>query len=279
MSSHHVGKETDHKCEWLCEHSEQLDKRHYWSGIRLEEQRNLRPENLLPVLLVGKQVDGKHRTYSQEEGDVDVTSNVCASWEYRNQSDEITGEYEEEHREQIRSIRFVMLLTYRRLDEVIMYRHHYHLHSTYKSLWSLALCVVVLIPAGTAKEHCYEYGHHNPDLQHTLGDAEVKWANLLASHALIYLAVMLLAEEELIGQTVSGTEEPLLSGIITRTTKDDGQRNADVMALVAGDMPFVRVGQVLEYNLRDVVLLTFSTLACQGGSRQQRYHHQEDYRS
>ena len=93
VSSHHVGKETDHKCEWLCEHSEQLDKRHYWSGICLEEQRNLRPENLLPILLVGKQVDGKHCTYSQEEGDVDVTSNVCASWEYRNQSDEITGEY------------------------------------------------------------------------------------------------------------------------------------------------------------------------------------------
>ncbi len=153
--------------------------------------------------------------------------------------DKITSEDEEEHREQIRSIRTVVLLTYRRLDEVIMNRHHNHLHSTHKSLWSLALCVVVLIPAGTAKEYYYEHGHHNPYLQHTLGDAEVKWANLLASHALIYLAVMLLAEEELIGQTVSGTEEPLLSGIITRTTKDDGQRNADMMALVAGDMPFV----------------------------------------
>ena len=160
-----------------------------------------------------------------------------------------------------------------------MYRHHDHLHRTYKSLRSLALGVVVLIPACTAQEYYDEHGHHNPDLQHTLGDAQVKWANLLACYALIYLAVMLLAEEELIGQTVSGTEEPLLSGIITRTTKDDGQRNADMMALVAGDMPFVRVGQVLEYNLGDVELLTFSTLASQGGSRQQRYHHQEDYRS
>ena len=236
MTSHHVGKETDHQREWLCEHSEQLNQRHHRSGIGLEEQGNLGPEDLLPVLLVGKDVDGKHGTYSQEEGDVDVTSNIGAAREYRNQSDEITGQNKEEHREQIRSIGFVMLLTYRRLDEVIMYRHHDHLHRTYKSLRSLALGVVVLIPAGTAQEYYDEHGHHNPDLQHTLGDAQVKWANLLACHALIYLAVMLLAEEELIGQTVSGTEEPLLSGIITRTTKDDGQRNADVMALVAGDM-------------------------------------------
>jgi hypothetical protein len=37
--------------------------------------------------------------------------------------------------------------------------------------------------------------------------------------------------------------------------------------LIAGDMPFVRVGQVLEYNLRDVELLTFSTLVSQGRHR------------
>ena len=160
-----------------------------------------------------------------------------------------------------------------------MYRHHDHLHRTYKSLRSLALGVVVLIPAGTAQEYYDEHYHHNPDLQHTLGDAEIQWANFLTAYTLVNLAMMLFAEEELIGQTVSGTEEPLLSGIITRTTKDDGQRYADMMALVAGDMPFVRVGQVLEHNLGDVELLTFSTLASQGGSRQQCYHHQEDYRS
>ena len=90
---------------------------------------------------------------------------------------------------------------------------------------------------------------------------------------------MLLAEEELLGQTVSGAEEPLLSGIIARTTKDDGQRYADVMTLVAGYMPFVRVGQVLKHYLGDIEFLAVVALASQCGHRQQRYHHQEDYRS
>ena len=279
VTSHHVGKETDHQSKGLGEHSKELDERHHRSGIGLEEQWYLGPEYLLPVLLVGKDVDGQHRAHRQEEGDVDVASNIGAAWEYGNQADEITGQDEEEHREQIRSIRFVVLLTYRRLDEVIMYRHHDHLHRSYKSLRSLALSIVVLIPACATQEYGYHNEHHNPYLQHTLGDAQIERANLLASHTLIYLAVMLLAEEELLGQTVSGAEEPLLSGIIARTTKDDGQRYADVMTLVAGYMPFVRVGQVLKHYLGDIELLVVVALASQCGHRQQRYHHQEDYRS
>ena len=62
VASHHVGKETDHQREGLREYSEEFDDWHHRCGIGLQEQRNLRPEYLLPIFLVGKDVNGKHRT-------------------------------------------------------------------------------------------------------------------------------------------------------------------------------------------------------------------------
>ena len=278
MACHHVGKETDHQGEGFREDTEKFDERHHWRGIGLQEQRHLRPEDLLPVLLVGEDVDGQHCTQGQEEGDVDVTRHVGTTWEYRDQSDEVTRQDEEEHRQQIGCIRPVMLLSYRRHDQVVVDRHHDHLHETNETTRGSILHVVLLIPAGTAEEDDDEHGHHNPDLQHALRDTQVKGTNLFAAYLLIDLTVMLFAEEELFGQTVSGAEEPLLSWIITRTTDDDRQRDAQVLALIGGDVPLIRVGQVLEDDLRDVDLLAFTTLFRQDWHRQQCYHHQEDYR-
>ena len=276
VPSHHVGEETDHQGEGLCEHTEQFDDRHDRSGIGLQEQWHLRPEDLLPVLFVGKDVDGQHRAQRQEEGDVDITRHIGSAREDGNQSDEVTRQNEEEHRQQIRCIRLIVLLTDRRLDQVVVDRHDDHLHRTDKTSGSLALRVVSLIPAGTTEEDTDQYSHHDPNLQHRLGDAQVEGTHFTAvGHTLVDLPMVLLAEEEALGETVSSTEMPL-SGILT--TDDDRQRDAQVLALVGGDVPLVRVGQVLENDLRYIDLLAFPTLFSQGRHRQQCYHHQEDYR-
>ena len=66
------------------------------------------------------------------------------------------------------------------------------------------------------------------------------------------------------------------AGILT--SDDDRKGYAEMLAVVGGDVPLVRVGQVFEHDLGDVELLTFTTLAGQSGHGQQCYHHQEDYR-
>ena len=90
VASHHVGKETDHQREGFREYSEEFDDRHHRNRIGLQEQRNLWPEDLLPVLLVGKDVDGEHRTDCQEEGDIDITRHIRSTREDGDQSDEVT---------------------------------------------------------------------------------------------------------------------------------------------------------------------------------------------
>ena len=275
VASHHVGKETDHQGEGLREDAEEFDERHHRRRICLQEQRYFGPENLLPVFLIGEDIDGKHRTQRQEEGDVDISRHVSAAGDYRNQADEVTRQDEEEHRQQIGCIRFVMLLADRRLDQVVMDRHHNHLHRSDETSGSLALHVVLLIPAGTAEEDDNEDDHHNPDLKHTLRNAQIKGTHFLTAYLLIDLPVMLFTEEEALGKTVSRTEMPL-SGILT--TDDDGQRDAQMLALVGGNVPLIRVSQMLEHDLGDVDLLAFPTLVGQDRHRQQSYHHQEDYR-
>jgi len=276
VACHHVGKETDHQGEGLREDTEEFDEGHHWHRISLQEEGHLRPEDLLPVLLVGEDVDGQHRTQGQEEGYVDITRHVGTTWEDWDQSDEVTRQDEEEHRQQIGCIRLVMLLSDRRLDEVIVDHHHNHLHGSDETTRGIVLHVVLLIPAGTGEEDDDEHSHHDPDLQHTLRDAQVEGTLLTAvGHLLIDLPMVLFAEKEAIRQTVSRTDMPFSR---ISATDDDRQRDAQVLALVGGDVPLIRVGQVLKNDLRDVDLLAFTTLFRQDWHRQQCYHHQEDYR-
>ena len=194
MACHHVGKETNHQGKRLCEYAEEFDDRHHGCRIGLQEERHIGPENLFPVLLVGKDVDGQHRAQGKEERDVDVARHVGSSGEDGNQSDEITGEDEEEHRQQIRGVLLIVFLSYRRPDEIVIQIGDQHFHHAHKSLRSIALGVAFLIPASTRQEHDDEDGHHNPYLQHRLGDAEIKRANLATiCQPLIDLAVVLLA--------------------------------------------------------------------------------------
>ena len=151
VACHHVGKETDHQGEGLREDTEELDKRHHRCWIGLQEQRYIRPEYLLPVFLVGEDVDGKHRTQRQEEGDIDISSHVGTTWEDGYQPNEVTRQDKEEDRQQIGCIRLVMLLSDRRLDEVVVDHHHNHLHGSDETTRGIVLHVVLLIRAQERK--------------------------------------------------------------------------------------------------------------------------------
>ena len=97
MTCHHIGKETDHQGKRLCEDTYNLNHRDKRCRVGLQEQWNLWPEYLLPVLLVTVEVNGNHRTDGKEERDVDVTRHVTATREDWEQSHKVCGKDEEEH--------------------------------------------------------------------------------------------------------------------------------------------------------------------------------------
>ena len=162
MSCHHIGKETDHQGEGLREHTKQLDGWH--DGDRLEEDGHIGPENLFPVLLVAKQVDGEERHEGQQERDVDIARYVRTTREDGQQTHKVGHHNKEEHRQQIRCILLVMLLADRRLDDVVIDHHHQHLNSTYKTAWRLTRLVAFLVPVGTGKEDKQQDSHNDPYL-------------------------------------------------------------------------------------------------------------------
>ncbi len=149
MSRHHVGKETNHQRKRFGKYSEKLYHRHYRHRISLKEQRHIRPENLFPIFLVAEQVDGQHRAYGKEERYVDVSRHIRTAGEYRNESYQITCEDKEEHRKQIRGIPTVMLFADRSLYDIVVYRHHQHLHHSHKTTRGCAFCVALPVPPCT----------------------------------------------------------------------------------------------------------------------------------
>ena len=147
MTCHHVGKETDHQCKRLREDTYKLNHRDKRCRICLQEQWHLRPEYLLPVLLVAVEVHGYHRTDGKEERYVDVTRHITTTREYRNKSYKVRGEDEEEHRHKVWSIAAIVSLTYKCLCHIVVNHHHKHLHASYEATRSLLFAVMLLIPA------------------------------------------------------------------------------------------------------------------------------------
>lgn len=115
VSSHHVGKETDHEGRRFGEDSEHLNERH--DGQReLQPQRHIGPEGLFPILFGSLHVDHDKGTQGQHHGNGDVTRQVGATGEDDNQPQEVHQQDEEEYREQIGG-KARRLVTQRALDD------------------------------------------------------------------------------------------------------------------------------------------------------------------
>ena len=274
VTGHHVGKKTNHQGKGLGDDTKELDDGHDGRGIGLQEQRHLWPEDFLPVLFVGKDIDSQHRAECQEERDVDIASHVGTCREDGNQANQVGGQDKEEHGEQIGRIGLVVLLADGRLNQIVMDHHHHHLYGSHKSLGRFAMGIVALIPAGTRQEDGDEHDDYNPYLGNGLGDAQVYGAHLFASYTLIDLAMMLFTEEEGLWQSVGCAEMPLACIL---APDDDGQGHTEMLAFVRGDMPLIGIGQVLQHNLRDVQFLAFCLFSMDVLDRDKQECHQQEY--
>jgi hypothetical protein len=170
MTSHHVGEETYHQRKRLCEDTEQLYHRHKGNG-KLQGNRNFWPKYVFPILLIAKDVDNQHRGNGQEHGYVDVTRDVCSAWEHGNKPNHVTSEDEKEHRQQERSVAFVLPFAHGRPYQVVVDVHHEHLHQANETLGSSTFLIYLLIPACARQEDREQNRHNNPYLSNGFGYA------------------------------------------------------------------------------------------------------------
>ena len=286
VTCHHVGKETDHEGEGLGEDTNDLNDGNQRSGVGLQEERHLGPEDFLPVLFVAEDVDEKHRADGEEERDVDVTRHVSAAREDGEESEDVRRENEEEDREEIRGKLLVMFLADASADDAVMDSHGEHLHHSYESAGCFALLVALTIPSSAREEYGEHDEDYNPNLDGRLGEAQVEGAlSGAVAEVLENLAVGLFVEVEALVVLAflgcffngfNGGEEPLAR---VAATQDDGQGNADVLSLVRSNVPFVGVCKVFKYNLRDVdcCFLLLLRFLCEDGHCYDCSNEEEEY--
>ena len=111
VSCHHVGEETNHQGERLCEDAEEFNDRHHRHG-HFQPSWHGRPEDFLPIFLVAKKIDEQERADGKEEGDVDVTGDVCSAREDGDESQKVGDEDEEEGGQEERCIFAVVFLSH-----------------------------------------------------------------------------------------------------------------------------------------------------------------------
>lgn len=120
-----VGK-TDDKGERFGEYSEKFDGRHEGQW-HLQPCRNIRPENLFPILFGSPNIDGKERADAQYDSDCDVARRGSSSREDRNKSHQVVDQNEKERGQQIGRIAFVTLSDTRFYQSVIdLHDEHFH---------------------------------------------------------------------------------------------------------------------------------------------------------
>ena len=126
MAAHHVGEKTDAESRRLREDSEYLDHLHDREG-ELQEQRNVRPEDILPIMLRTEDIGDYKSHESKDKCDGDIAGKVRTAGEYHDQSHKVHRQDEEETCEQIwrESTR---ILSERTFDRVIIYERHEKLH-------------------------------------------------------------------------------------------------------------------------------------------------------
>ena len=106
VSSHHVSEETDHECEGLGENTHELDDGN--DGYRcFQPCWHIRPEDILPIMLIAAELHDDEGAESKEECHGDVTGHVAPTrWE-GHQTHHVACEDEEEAGEQVGRIFFV----------------------------------------------------------------------------------------------------------------------------------------------------------------------------
>ena len=248
MSRHDVRKETHHQAEGLREHPDNLDEGHQGEG--LQEDGNVGPENLLPVVLVAEDVDGKERADGKEERDGDVSRQVGPAGEEGDDAHQVVDEDEEEGRQQVGRVT-VGILPYGILDDVVVNHHHQHLHQSHDARRYFPQHIVVAVPARASQHEPHEQQAGDDEREDILGDADVKrlQERAVGQHLHDFALVLLSAlrdAEALVGLPFGNVvrREDVPTRLLA--PHDDGQMDGNGLAFDGGDVPLVRVTDVPE---------------------------------
>ena len=176
MTGQDVREESDHQGERLGEHSDDLDCRHQRERD-LQPGRNLRPEDVLPVVPVSEDVDGNEGEDRHHCGDCYVARGVGASREERQDAHQVVHEDEEECGQQVRGVAAVVGSD-AWLDHIVLDHHHQHLDYPGKALRSLAHAVMTPVPAGGQKDYQDHQQTVDRKAEDVLGDGDVQRTHL-----------------------------------------------------------------------------------------------------
>ena len=169
VSAEDVGKESNHQCERLGKYTKELDDGD--DGDRhLEPPGYVWPKDILPVVLVAKEVDQQHRAQGKKESDGDITCQVRSSGEDGDESHDVAQEDEEERCQQERSVLMDMLLRDSLLDDIVIDKHGEHLDEPNKAFGRSVTGLLALVPAGAGYKDDDEQDNDYPELHHVLGD-------------------------------------------------------------------------------------------------------------
>ena len=108
MAGEYIGKEPDHQAERLGEHTYDFNHRHK-RNRNFEPGRDIRPEYILPIVLVAEDVDSKEGEEGQYQGHGYVAGDIGTSREERHYTHKIVDEDEEECGQQVRGVALVVL--------------------------------------------------------------------------------------------------------------------------------------------------------------------------
>src|SRR5574344_64451 len=186
MTCKHVCKQSYHQREWLCKHPDKLYQRH--NRKSLQEDGDIRPENILVVFFVAEEVHHEECKQRQHSGDGDISRDICAAGEDRDDAHQVGDEDEEECSQQIGGV-FLILRPYDILDHIIVYHHDHRFHERGKP-GRLVLCHIMLpVPSCTHKyQHDQQCGvKHQP--YDVLGDGDVD--RTPARRGIYYLAAVI----------------------------------------------------------------------------------------
>ena len=151
MPCQHVSKKTDHQCKRFCENSEELYKRHHRHRY-LQPPGYIRPENIFPICLSSKNVNGKECTDSQYHCDCNISGDICPTRKYWNQSHKVIYEDKEKGSQQVRC-KLTIFRPHTALYNIIIHHHYKHFHESNETTRRCTALRMLTVPLRYAQDN------------------------------------------------------------------------------------------------------------------------------
>ena len=247
VSREDVGEKPDHQAERLCEYADDLNRRHQRQRY-FQPSRDLRPKNILPVMLVTEYIDNEEGEQRQHERHGDVAGDVSSSGEERHDPHQVVNEYEEKRCQKVRRVPLVVL-SHTAFDDIILDHRHEHLHQTDSAFRSLLTGIVLPVPFGGSEHDEQQQSTVDHQAEHVLRDGKVPRPHLGAVSGTLDYLILVLAPgrgdvEAFIFPVLQMPGTEYMEAVPGFAHDYYRQRDADRMAFHSGDVPLVGVADV-----------------------------------